>query len=71
MREYHVRICERHGVKLPGPTRQVAVRERGWNIIRVDGDGAVHDAARQSGHWASPLFCAQWRAATVGGNSAW
>jgi hypothetical protein len=50
---------------------EVAVRERGWNIIRVDGDGAVRDAARQSGHWASPLFCAQWRAATVGGNSAW
>ena len=22
MREYHVRICERLGVKLPGPTRQ-------------------------------------------------
>src|SRR6516162_5274827 len=24
MREYHVRICERLGVKLPGPTRQTA-----------------------------------------------
>ena len=23
MREYHVRICERLGVKFPGPTRQV------------------------------------------------
>ena len=23
MREYHVRICERLGVKLPGPTRHI------------------------------------------------
>ena len=25
MREYHVRICERLGVKLPGPTRHLAL----------------------------------------------
>jgi hypothetical protein len=34
----------------------VAIRERGWLIIGLDGDGAVCDLARQCGHWASP-FC--------------
>jgi hypothetical protein len=28
MREYHVRICERLGVKLPGPTRQRCGKRR-------------------------------------------
>jgi hypothetical protein len=31
MREYHVRICERLGVKLPGPTRQ-RCGKGGWVI---------------------------------------
>src|SRR5215472_13977084 len=42
MREYHVRICERLGVKLPGPTRQWA--DRGWVVPRgndLDGECSV------------------------------
>ncbi|HTT21631.1 MAG TPA: hypothetical protein VMG82_22070, partial [Candidatus Sulfotelmatobacter sp.] len=31
-REIHVRICERLGVKFPGPTRR---HERSWSLLRL------------------------------------
>src|SRR3981189_2079678 len=41
-----------------GAGREIAIAERGWTIVTVDGDGAVCDLTRRSGHWTSPFFSA-------------
>jgi hypothetical protein len=50
MREYQVRICERLGVKLPGPTRQSATSR----LIR---DESVHPSISDIGRcWSRGSF---------------
>jgi hypothetical protein len=44
------------GLVRRGAGREIAVAECLWTIVAVDGDGAVPDPARRSGHEASPLF---------------
>src|SRR6266581_4131320 len=48
MREYHVRICERLGVKFPGPTRQK--RSLGRCAQSAESDGRSSFSGGKSGH---------------------
>jgi hypothetical protein len=65
-RETHVRICERLGVKLPGPTRQqrtVAAHTGGEKLLNQPGD---HDLERGSVEHYAVLLTPQNRASGAG-----